>query len=68
LMWSLACLPDHGTLGLVELLAKLALEANRGIEVLDRPHIIKAANAFLGRARAKHVQTIAERHEQRQVA
>jgi hypothetical protein len=63
LMWLLACLPNHGTLRLVETLAEIALDLNAGVEVLDRSHIIEALEMFRGRKESDFLQTLTERHE-----
>lgn len=62
LMWLLACLPNHGTLRLVETLAEMASDLNPKVEQLDRTHIIEALEMFRGRKECDFLETLADRH------
>jgi DNA transposition AAA+ family ATPase len=64
LMWLLACLPNHGTLRLIESLAEIASDLNPDIEVLDRPQVVEALEMFRGRKESIYLETLTDRHEQ----
>lgn len=63
LAWALACLPNYGTLRFIGDVATLASDLSRGEEV-DRKGILQAMQFALGRPLARHVSTIAERHQE----
>lgn len=64
LAWSLACLPNYGTLRFVGDLAALARDMIKGDAAIDRSHLLMALQLCLGRPLARHVKTVAERHEE----
>lgn len=67
LMWQLACLPNQGTLRLVENVADMAAEISGEAEVLGREHLI-AALELLHNARARHLLHVVDRAEENAAA
>jgi hypothetical protein len=63
LAWALACLPNYGTLRFIGDVATIASDLSRG-EELDRKGILQAMQFSLGRPLARHVNTLAERHQE----
>lgn len=61
--WSLACLPNYGTLRFAFDVAAMAEEWAKK-DPVDRKHMMNALQLCLGRPLAKHVKTIAQRHEE----
>lgn len=67
LAWALACLPNHGCLRLVGNLAAIAAKMYPEAQALTRAHLLQALQLLVG-GEAKHLRTLAERHEGMRVA
>jgi len=63
LMWLLACQPNHGTLRLVEKLAVIALDLNRGVQLLTREHVMEALELFRGPSEATYLEELSTKYE-----
>lgn len=67
LMWQLACLPNHGTLRLIDTIADMAADLSGEVDVLGRDHLI-AALELLHNARARHLLNVIDRAEENTAA
>ncbi len=64
LMWALACLPNHGTLGLIGTVADIAASVSGGAQALTRQQVLSALQMIVG-GEAKYVRTLADRQAEK---
>jgi DNA transposition AAA+ family ATPase len=64
MMWLLACLANHGTLGLIETLGGIAQHLNPKAEAIDREMVVEAMQMFRGPQDAAYLEKLADRYEQ----
>lgn len=62
LAWLLACQPNHGTLGMVEKLAGIAMDLNPDTSSVNRDHILEALQLFRGPGEATYLEKLTERY------
>jgi DNA transposition AAA+ family ATPase len=63
MLWSVACLPNYGTLRTVENALDIILDADPDIEIVTKDHVVAALQLLVG-DEARHIQTLARRHEE----
>ncbi len=61
LLWSLACLPNYGTLRLVENTLDTITDAYADLAVVTREHVVAALQSLVGNE-ASALQRLARRH------
>ena len=61
LLWSLACLPNYGTLRLVENVLDTVAHAYAGLDVVTREHVVFGLQSLVG-GEATALQRLARRH------
>jgi hypothetical protein len=61
MVWALACLPNYGTLRLVENMIDVVFDCNPDLEVVSRSHLVEALRALVGNE-AIHLQRLETRH------
>lgn len=61
LLWALSCLPNYGTLRLVENIIDTVLDSNPEVQVVSRDDVVAALQSLVG-AEAMYLQQLARRH------
>lgn len=64
LCWALACLPNHGTLRLIETTVDIVLDLYPEVELITRKHVRTALALRVGGAASSTLQKAAARHEE----
>jgi len=62
LCWSLACLPNHGTLRLIETTVDIVLDMQPELELITRKHVLLALRLRVGEQATISLQRVAARH------
>jgi DNA transposition AAA+ family ATPase len=60
--WALACLPNYGTLRLIEKTLAIVMDLEPELELVTRGHVVEALSLMMGEQQVNHLARVAARH------